>query len=80
VSIKELLNKAYELESAKQESSAEYHTIVRQISENDPINRTYVDKYATILFETAPAATKVDQAREIYEKSLRYNFAQLEIW
>ena len=80
VSIEELLKKAYQLESEKQEGSPEYQRIVKKINEHNPIDRTYVDKYANILFETAPAESKIDQARDVYEKALGYNFAQVELW
>ena len=80
VSIKSLLNKAFELESAKQEATPEYQKIVKQISDYDPINKTYVDKYASLLFDSAPTETRVEQAREVYEKALGYNFAQVDLW
>lgn len=52
--------------------------MVRQISEFDPLNSNYVSKYANLLLEDGRG--NIDQAREVYERALRYNSAQVDLW
>jgi hypothetical protein len=40
------------------------------------MNYTYVEKYALALATQG----KLDQAQEQFEKSIRYNAAQIELW
>jgi len=47
------MQQAFEFENSNKENSLEYTNIVKLICELDPINSTYVVKYAAILLENS---------------------------
>ncbi|CDW82944.1 pre-mrna-processing factor [Stylonychia lemnae] len=68
LNLQQLFSKAFNLE--------QYIAVIQDICNKDPLNYIYVHKLANLLV----AQNKIAEAQECYEKSLRYNSAQVELW
>ena len=70
--------------------------VLREICEKDPINSAYITRYANLLVQQKSAqvaanpesqqpgnvdlATTIKEASKVFEKSLRYNSSQVDLW
>ena len=59
--------------------------MLKNIVERDPLNSVYVSKYANCLAakatgDAASRLTLIDEAEKVYERSLRQNTAQVDLW
>ena len=69
--------------------------VLKEICERDPINSSYITRYANLLVQNkqaqqGPAGQNPEQATElqntvkeaakVFEKSIRYNSAQVDLW
>ena len=74
--------------------------VLKEICERDPINSSYITRYANLLVQNKSAqqglpgqnpegqhaggndglVSTIKEASKVFEKSLRYNSSQVELW
>ena len=69
--------------------------VLKEICERDPINSSYITRYANLLVQNKQAkqgapgqnpeqaaelVSTVKEASKVFEKSIRYNSAQVDLW
>lgn len=92
VDLTQLIKEASELE-ASGVFTPKYEALLKEICERDPINSQFVSQYAELLVQkrVQPLENSVDEnlqikgneveeAQKIFERSLRYNSANVALW